>query len=496
MMLIVGTLTAQAQNKAYKGITNIVPIELRQEGEELFLKMKFDANELKVDSRRSVDFTPVLITPERKLELPSVQIKGRNNYKASRRSVKLMSKREASAYYRNQPNSIIKGYGRSYDKFADYNYTIPFEPWMSQARLEIKETTVGCGNIRNINTLHGFSNVELEKIIPIEPYIIKAQVAYVQPKAEAVKNRAVEAESFLDFAVSKTDIRPDFGNNRAELNKIDQLVGDLTSSEGLIINGISITGYASPEGSLELNKRLSEGRARALQDYLITRYDIPRKHYSVIFGGEDWDGLARLVTASDMRYKYDVLDIIENVSIEKGRETKIMKLAGGEPYRYMLAQMFPRLRRVVLKADYEVRDFSLSEAVQIIKRRPQDLSLNEMYLVANTYQRGSNDFNEVFETAVRMFPNDQTANQNAAAAAISRQDFVSAEKYLSKVNVKGSSAEYNNNMGVLMMLKGDYTKAESMLKTAIQEGSAEAKSNLKELTTKLENIKQIELQKK
>ena len=38
-----------------------------------------------------------------------------------------------------------------------------------------------------------------------------------------------------------------------------------------------------------------------------------------------------------------------------------------------------------------------------------------MYLVAQTYEEGSEDFNEVFHIAVRMYPHDPIANINAAA---------------------------------------------------------------------------------
>ena len=54
--------------------------------------------------------------------------------------------------------------------------------------------------------------------------------------------------------------------------------------------------------------------------------------------------------------------------------------------------------------------------------RPQNLSLNEMYLVANTYSNGSREFINVFETAVRLFPEDDVAKLNAAIAALSRGD--------------------------------------------------------------------------
>ena len=45
---------------------------------------------------------------------------------------------------------------------------------------------------------------------------------------------------------------------------------------------------------------------------------------------------------------------------------------------------------------------------------------------------GSDRYDEIFETAVRMFPADATANLNAANIAMGKKDMKNAERYLSK----------------------------------------------------------------
>ena len=93
---------------------------------------------------------------------------------------------------------------------------------------------------------------------------------------------------------------------------IDLVQGD----KDVTINRISITGYASPEGSLAMNERLSEGRAKALRDYLQSRYPaIPGSLYSVRFGGENWDDLVKALQTSDMPDRQAVRDIIDRFSI-------------------------------------------------------------------------------------------------------------------------------------------------------------------------------------
>ncbi len=144
------------------------------------------------------------------------------------------------------------------------------------------------------------------------------------------------------------------------------MIDELKSDPNVKVNRLDIIGYASPEGTLAANKRLSEGRAMALRDYLAYRYDFPRNQYYIVFGGENWDGLEKALETIEFEYKDEVLDIIRNIPIEKGRETKLMQLHGGTPYRYLLKYIFPSLR-VAIKVNYE-RGISAEEAKRLSRR--------------------------------------------------------------------------------------------------------------------------------
>ena len=142
----------------------------------------------------------------------------------------------------------------------------------------------------------------------------------------------------------------------------------------------------------------------------------------------------------------------------------------------MVDSIFPALRHSDYEVSYTIRPFTVEEAIQLIKTHPQQLSLNELFLVAQTYEPGSADFNEVFEVAVRMYPDDETANLNAAVIALRRDDLQAAARYLSK---SGSSAEAMNLRGVLAAKQGDLKAAEEYFRQA---GSLEeAKENLRQL---------------
>ena len=474
--LCLNTEEAFAQNRSYSGDIGIEPVRLEQSGDFLYIDMNFILKDVKVRTAHGVDFIPQLVAPANTYNLPKVSVKGKDEYLAYERRLSLMSPKEKRKHV--APYLVKKSNKRTNDTIR-YRYVLPYESWMADAKLNVQRDECGCGESTLMSVQPVIDQVTLERIL--SPYIVNPHFAYVEPKVEVVKSREIQAECFLDFEVNKINIRPEYMNNPRELAKIRVMIDDLKLDPSIKVNRLDIIGYASPEGTLATNKRLSEGRAMALRDYLASRYDFPRNQYHIIFGGENWDGLIDALETLDMDYKNEVLDIIQDIPIEKGRETKLMQLRGGVPYRYLLKNVFPSLRVAICKVNYDIKNFNVDEAKEVIKRRPQNLSLNEMFLVANTYPKGSQEFIDVFETAVRMYPDSEIANMNAATAALSRNDLISAERYLKKMESQEYWPEYNNAMGILTLLKGDYELAEEYLNKARELGLDVATDNLEEL---------------
>lgn len=492
--LIVGCQTIEtvvAQSRSYEGTITVLPVQLEQRGDSLYIDIDFILNDVKVKSARGVDFIPQLVSPVHSRNLPQLSIKGRDEYLAYERWLSVMSTKEKQNYVK--PYAVEKG-NKKRSAILPYRLVLPYEPWMENARLAVQRDECGCGETTLMNVEHLVDKVTLEH--PLLPYVITPHLAYIQPKVEDIKRRDIQTECFLDFEVNKVNIRPEYMSNPKELAKIRTMIDELKSDPNIKVNQLDIIGYASPEGTLAINKKLSEGRAIALRDYLTSRYDFPRNLYHIIFGGENWEGLAKALDNIEMEYKDEVLEIINNIPIEQGRESKLMQLRGGAPYRYLLNYIFPGLRVAICKVNYEIKNFNVDEAKEMVKKRPQNLSLNEMFLVANTYPKGSQEFVDVFETAVRMYPKSEIAGINAATAALSRNDLTSAERYLMMVTSEKDLPEYNNAMGVLMLLKEEYANAEKFLKTAAEAGLEAAGKNLEELTKKKVNEIEIENKKR
>ena len=130
-----------------------------------------------------------------------------------------------------------------------------------------------------------------------------------------------------------------------------------------------------------------------------------------------------------------------------------------------------------------VRNFTdIYDIERIMHTQPQKLSLNELYLLANSYGKGSEKFCDVFDVAVKMFPHDSIANINAANAAMQRGDYQSSQRYLDRA---GDSPKAVYARGVHAFLTKDYERALTLLKEARKGGVAEADDVMAETEKRL-----------
>ena len=142
-------------------------------------------------------------------------------------------------------------------------------------------------------------------------------------------------------------------NNRETLNRIADSLEVGYSDSIYTLQKILVVGGASPEGSIPLNRRLSEKRAKVLFQYLSKYRALPDSLTIFQFLGRDWHGLIDLVEKDDnIPYKEETLEFLRDITTrldggEKEADNnvgRLSKLKGGKPYRYMYRNLFPELR--------------------------------------------------------------------------------------------------------------------------------------------------------
>lgn len=360
-----------------------------------------------------------------------------------------------------------------------YSGTVPYVNWMRDANLKVVATVKGCADCGE-----GLGGLLLTQRLFDEPHEPSYKLTYIVPEVEPVKARADRHTATFNYVVARHELLRDYKNNAREFQRVDEVITEVKNNKDIQITEFTVSGYASPEGNFESNRALADRRANSFADYLSNTHGIRRNQFKVSGYGEDWDGLKLAVEKSQIADKDEILRIIASVANPDARDAQLMKLSGGNTYRTLLNNYYPPLRRTDYTIAYNVRAFSVEEAREIIKTNPKLLSLNEMYLVAQSYPANSKEFKEVFDIATRMYPDEPVAILNSAAADIEGDSNRTAIERLAKLE---ADARIWNNMGVAYAGLGELDKAKDYFQRAAAQGDADAKANLEELEKAMGN---------
>lgn len=445
-MLGIGRISETAAQDT-ECITPDVSIEyfsMNREGKYLTVEINLNIDKLDVDANRAVLLTPRLVNGTDSLDLPSVGIYGRRRY--------FYYVRNGISSITGENESVYRASGKP--RNVTLNSLTEYKDWMNGAALIFHRSDWGCCN-KILAEYEGILGRHNEAFFP--------DLIFVQPKAEVMKSRSLSGSAYIDFPVDQTVIYPDYRRNAIELGKIQATIDSVRNDNDVTITSVWLKGFASPESPYRHNTELAVGRTEALKKHIGQLYHFNDSIIRTDYEPEDWAGLRHYVEQSDIRHRQEILALIDSNMEPDAKEAEI-KSTYPEEYRFMLQHFYPALRHTDYRIDYNIRTFSdVEEIRRIMAEQPQKLSLDEFYLVAQEYVPGTLEFTEVFETAVRMYPNDRAANLNAANAAIRRDDFEMARKYLDRA---GDSAEAIYARGALSVREGDYGTARQYLSMA------------------------------
>lgn len=182
--------------------------------------------------------------------------------------------------------------------------------------------------------------------------------------SSALTSRAAEVSDTvtLFFRQGHCDLDTSYSGNGRNLEDAFSRLSSETSDPALHLRRISFRGAASPEGSVAINRRLSDCRAARIEDLVSSRFSLPDSLTSRSFTGRDWPALRDAVNDDPnvpaRQQTLALLDEIISADSEAGEQEdfhnleRLRALDNGRPYSYLYTRAFPSLRRSQLIIDY------------------------------------------------------------------------------------------------------------------------------------------------
>ncbi len=410
---------------------------------------------LTLKSCQRVILTPMIKDDNNNMAfLPQIVIDGR------RRNIEFQ--RNINRKYDDDITEIRRYNGTQ--QMIHYKETVSYDDWMQNSQIIIDEDFCSCKKIIS------------QKDVSVKDKLAP-KVAFIRPEASP-KTRSSKGTAYIDFTFDNIVLDPTYRKNPEELDKIVASIDMIQKDVNVSLDHIDICGFASPEGTYSHNEYLAENRAKTLKDYVSNLMSINDSLFTVSSVAENWDGLKEAIEGSSIENKSEILDLLQSDDDPDTKESKI-KSKYPQEYQNLYKEYYPSLRKSDYTISYTVRPFTVEEAKEIIKTKPEQLSLEEMYLLAQTLDPSSQEFKDVFSTAVQYYPDDEIANFNEACIEIELGNYEKAKTYLAKSK---DDAYTWNALGIVESMQGNTTEAIELFSKASKAGLKEAQKNLEDLT--------------
>ncbi|MCM1092678.1 MAG: DUF3868 domain-containing protein [Lachnospiraceae bacterium] len=443
-------------------------VRVDEKARTLALTIDLFIADMKLPMDREMIFTPVIISADgsESVELDPVIIAGRNRY----------------YWHRRNPGSDSAGtkvYRAGEKSHAVYKELIDFKDWMQNCTVEMQQEVADCCEM--FEPVDGGSpngNVELARIDTRRP-ALDDEFVFTPPIDAGPVVKSLKGSAFVTFVVNRTELKPDYMINRAELKKITGSIDLVREDPDAVITHVHIKGFASPEGSYSNNVRLAQGRTETLRRYVRDLYEFNDTTITSSYEPEDWEGLRVWVSDSvkpALTDRAGLLAVINDNSLEPDARDRALKTRFPKDYAVVLKEIYPWLRHSDYTVTYSIRTYNTLEEIKAVYEEDATRLRNiDFFTLAQSYPVGSEEYCNVMEKAVEIYPDDPGSNLNAANIEMRRGNLDKAQSHLLK---SGNTPQATYARGVLAAKRGDYREALMFFTKAKEAGVPEAQNYL------------------
>jgi outer membrane protein OmpA-like peptidoglycan-associated protein/Flp pilus assembly protein TadD len=294
----------------------------------------------------------------------------------------------------------------------------------------------------------------------------------------------VSKSAYYYYSVGSSNYSASFGDNKNATAK--KAIEDLKEfiKLGWAIDNITIDGWASPDGEIKFNNRLSEQRALVVKRIWEKDKVFGKTPPNIITkgNGEDWEGYSSSIQNSSFPDKTAAMAVITDYSSsdKDGRQKAINVLTRKHPT--MNPTILDPLRRAIITVtclepkftDEELKNFAILDPSKLEEQGVMYASSldkihevaccvlkeAEMLYAATLYTNDLDKQLAVYKNVMQQFPQSAAAYNNAASIALLQGNNEQATQWLKKAESLDSNApQAQNNLGILASREGNLSEA-------------------------------------
>ena len=307
--------------------------------------------------------------------------------------------------------------------------------------------------------------------------ITTAQAAVATDAYQRITKKKQEAN--IKFLIQQANLRKSELKNNSVKEFVKMLKQINDDHEGLNLDNVEVSAYASPDGGFNINDKLANERQKVSEQYVNQELKKIKMNANVDakYTAQDWEGFQELVKASNIQDKDIILRVLAMYKDPQEREQQIKNISSA--FRELADGILPQLRRSRLIINYETIGRSDEQILDQIQADPKKLSIEEL-LYGATLKETPAEQEAVYKLTTTVYPNDARAYNNLATIAYARGDYEAAKSLLAQaLRIDAKLPESKANQGLLALKDGDVKTAELLIASATDaNGLSEVMGNL------------------
>lgn len=273
-------------------------------------------------------------------------------------------------------------------------------------------------------------------------------------------------EANIKFLIQQANIRKSELKNNSVQEFVRMLKQINDDREGLNLDNVEVSAYASPDGGFSINDKLANQRQKVSEQYVNQELKKIKMDANVDarYTAQDWEGFQELVQASNIQDKDIILRVLSMYKDPQEREQQIKNISAA--FRELADGILPQLRRSRLTINYETIGRSDAQILDQIQADATKLSIEELLYGAAISDDAARK-EQIYKLATQVYPNDGRAYNNLATLAYAKGNYDVARDYIQQAQrVAPALAEAKANLGMLALTSGDIATAEQYIASA------------------------------
>jgi len=262
-----------------------------------------------------------------------------------------------------------------------------------------------------------------------------------------------------------------------EMKRLDQYIINAYTGQNKELKGVEISAYASPDGKLDFNTKLSEkreGSSTKVIEKQLSKNKV-KTELKEKYTPEDWEGFKALMEKSSIQDKELILRVLSMYSDPEVREREIKNLSNA--FQSVASEILPQLRRAKITASADLIGKTDAEIMALASSDPSKLNQAEL-LYAATLTNDAEKQKAIYTSFTKIYSDDWRGFNNLGLVLMNQGDVDQANANFEKADkLDPKNPIVQNNLGCVGLKKSNLSKAEELFGAASGAGQ-EVNENL------------------